>query len=318
MTIYALCESCGGYLDRDSSVCRACGFDNDPDAAEALQETDAVTDRHSTDLELDRLNPWSKIKHEIIEKYAAAYTTILRKQRFLRRFVYIDAFAGAGVAIDAESNELVAAGALRALRVEPRFHEYHFIEQNPDKVAVLKGITEETPNVHVHAGDFRDILPGLLSRCLWKDYARGLCLLDPYGLTVDYALLQEIAAMKTVEMFFNFMLVGANRNVLWNIDPAKISARRATLMTRVWGHNRWADELYEREQGLFGDIHRKVSNERVGEAYRRRLAEAGFAYVPQPIAMKNRVNAPVYLLYFASPNKTGGAIVEAIFNKYRV
>ena len=144
-----------------------------------------------------------------------------------------------------------------------------------------------------------------------------MCLLDPYGLSVDYALLEKIAGMKTIEIFFNFMLVGANRNVLWNIDPAKISPARAAMMTRVWGHDRWRDELYDREPGLFGDMRTKVSNERVIESYRKRLLQAGFKHVPIPIAMKNRVNAPVYYLFFASQNETGASIVEQIFNKYR-
>jgi three-Cys-motif partner protein len=89
------------------------------------------------------------------------------------------------------------------------------------------------------------------------------------------------------------------------------------MMTRVWGHDRWPDELYDRGHDLFGDIRTKVSSERVIEAYRKRLLEAGFKYVPTPIAMKNRVNAPVYYLFFASPNKTGARIVEQIFSKYR-
>src|SRR5262245_61291333 len=236
--IYALCSWCGGYLDRDSSICRACGADNDPTVSEPFDGSGIDVSA----IELDRLNPWSKIKHEIIEKYAAAYTTILRKQPYLTRYVYIDAFAGAGVAVDAESDELIAAGAMRALSVEPTFTEYHFIEQDPDKVTLLKEITKHRREVHVHPGDYRGILPGLLGRCRYEDFARGLCLLDPYGLSVDYTLLQRIASMETIEIFFNFMLVGANRNVLWHIDPVNIAPARAALMTRVWGHDRWSDE----------------------------------------------------------------------------
>src|SRR4029450_1761295 len=95
MTIYALCAWCGEYLDRDGSVCRACGADNDPDAK--LDSFDDETSVDLAELDLDRLHPWSRVKHEIVEKYAAAYTTILGQQKALKRFVYIDAFAGAGV-----------------------------------------------------------------------------------------------------------------------------------------------------------------------------------------------------------------------------
>jgi hypothetical protein len=35
-------------------------------------------------------------------------------------------------------------------------------------------------------------------------------------------------AMRSVEIFFNFMVVGANRNVLWR-DPARVSKKRREL-----------------------------------------------------------------------------------------
>jgi hypothetical protein len=44
----------------------------------------------------DQIGNWSEINLEIIRKYAAAYSTILSKQRGLHH-VYIDAFAGPGV-----------------------------------------------------------------------------------------------------------------------------------------------------------------------------------------------------------------------------
>src|SRR5262249_29303134 len=263
-------------------------------------------------IDLDRLNSWSIVKHDIVSKYLSAYTTILHQQRWVKRYVYIDAFAGAGVAVDAESDQLVAAGALRALDVEPRFSEYHFIEKNPQKVELLQRLARDRNDAVVHLGDYRTVLPNLLERCRYTDYARGLCLLDPYGLSVDFSMLEEIAAMKSVEIFFNFMLVGANRNVLWNVDPQTLSATQKALMTRVWGHERWPDELYEKQYDLLGERHVKVNNERVIKAYTKRLHAAGFQYVPEPIAMRNRMNAPLYYLFFCSQNRTAAKIAAEV------
>jgi three-Cys-motif partner protein len=308
--IYAVCAFCNADLDRDESVCRECGADNDTTVDDSV-----IADL--SDVELDRLNPWSKVKHEIVEKYLGAYTTILRNQGWARRYVYIDAFAGAGVAIDSESEELIAAGALRALEVQPRFSEYHFIDTNRRKLTLLERLAHGRPEVHIHHGDYRAILPGILAeRCRYEDYARGLCILDPYGLSVDYVLLQQIAATNSVEIFFNFMLLGANRNVLWNRDPAELSPKRRALMTRIWGNDQWPEELYEREPSLFGDVAVKVSNERVVEAYRKRLRAAGFKEVPEPIAMKNRTNAPLYYLFFGSQNRTAARIASEVMARY--
>jgi three-Cys-motif partner protein len=212
----------------------------------------------------------------------------------------------------------VAAGALRALQVEPPFSEYHFIEANADKAALLRQIVSREPrNARVYDGDYREVLPGLLERCKYSDRARGLCLLDPYGLSVDYALLQQIAATKSVEIFFNFMLVSANRNVLWRTDPEKITPARAAMMRRAWGNDEWPTAAYRQRATLFGDIAVKAPNAQVIDAYRQRLREAGFAYVPEPIPMRNSTNAPIYYLFFCSPKAIAAGIVEEIFATYR-
>lgn len=69
-------------------------------------------------------------KHEILDKYAHAYMRVLHAQSFVSRVVYVDAFAGAGVAEDRESGELRLGSALVAQRVQPPFDELHFVEAN--------------------------------------------------------------------------------------------------------------------------------------------------------------------------------------------
>ena len=53
-------------------------------------------------------------------------------------------------------------------------------------------------------------------RCQWKDFHRALCLLDPYDLSIPWTLVQDIGRMRSVEIFYNFMIMDANRNALWN------------------------------------------------------------------------------------------------------
>jgi three-Cys-motif partner protein len=62
----------------------------------------------------------------------------------------------------------------------------------------------------------------------------------------------------------------------------------------------------------------KASNEAIAEAFRKRLEDvAGFAYVPKPMAMRNKKGSVVYYLFFASQNRDGARIVEDIFDRYR-
>ena len=75
----------------------------------------------------------------------------------------------------------------------------------------------------------------------------------------------------------------------------------------------------EEARQLFGDIEEKATTKTVAErGFRVRLHDvAGFAFVPQPIPMRNEKGAVIYYLYFASPNNTGAKIVSDIFNDYR-
>ena len=42
------------------------------------------------------VGPWAKDKLVRLAKYLHAYTTIMQKQQWCRRYIYIDAFAGPG------------------------------------------------------------------------------------------------------------------------------------------------------------------------------------------------------------------------------
>jgi three-Cys-motif partner protein len=305
------CLSCGEALDRDSRECRFCADDNAPD----LQTHPDIEIQPF----LDQLGEWSEIKHEIVEKYAHAYTTILSRQSGIRRCVYIDGFAGSGVALDRKTGDLIPGSAYRALHTDPPFDELHFIEGNSDKASELTKWVGHDSRAHVHVGDANAVLlHSVLPRCRYEDRARGLCLLDPYGLTVDWTVLRAIGQMRSVEIFFNFMVVGANRNVLWR-DQTKVGPTRRALLTRVWGDETWLPVAYREEPDLFGTQTRKISgNAALIRAYRERLRlVAGFAYVPDPIPMKNTRNGTVYYLFFASPNQTANRIVTDIFKRYR-
>ena len=314
------CAACWEPLDADATVCRVCGEDNSPDAA--LPDP-AINDEPEPPPPLfyDRLGSWSQIKHDILEDYASAYTTIISKQKARFTKVYIDSFAGAGIAVDRNTGDYVGGSAYRMLRwVKPPFDRYHFIELHDQKVDSLRAEFGRDPRVHIHHGDANEVLlKEILPTCRYNQYVRGLCLLDPYGLTVPWNVILEIAKAKTIEIFFNFMVEGANRNVLWK-DLSRVTPARRQLLTNVIGDESWIDALYRRRQNLFGeeDLTKLPGNERLVQFYRERLIKkAGFRFVPDPIPMRNSRNAAVYYLFFASHNPVANKIVTDILAKYR-
>jgi three-Cys-motif partner protein len=268
---------------------------------------------------VDEIGPWSEVKLEIIGAYAAAYSTVLaaQKSRVPLKHVFIDGFAGAGWHRSRTTGELVEGSPARALNVVPPFVEYFFVDKDPAKVDALRQLAVGRDNVRVLLGDCNAILPAsVFPQIAYKSYRRALCLLDPYGLHLRWEVVAAAARMRTIEILLNFPIMDMNQNALFR-DQGRVEPSQAARMTAYWGDETWRDIAYSGEGDLFGHPE-KLGNEAVVAAFQKRLKDvAGFAFVPEPIAMRNRTNAVVYYLFFATHNRTGARIVEAVFKKHR-
>jgi len=268
----------------------------------------------------DEIGYWSEIKLDIVRKYASAYSTIMSAQTSIRKHIYIDAFAGAGKHLSKRTGEFVPGSPLNALEVAPPFREIHLIDLHGGKVAELQRHVGSRQDVFIYEGDANKLLlDTVLPRCRYEDFNRALCLLDPYALNVDWNVLQTAGQMGSVEIFYNFMIMDANMNVLWR-KPDSVAPAQVTRMDKVWGDHSWRVSAYVEKPTLWGDkVDEKARNEAIAEVFRKRLGNvAGFKYVPRPVPMRNKKGATVYYLFFASPNRTGASIVEDIFNTYRI
>ena len=173
-------------------------------------------------------------------------------------------------------------------------------------------------DVHFYHGDCNLVLlQQVFPNVQFKDYRRGLCLLDPYKLTLNWNVIQEAGTMGSLDVFVNFPIHDINRTVLHR-RPEGVSAANIARMNAYWGDDSWREFAYDESLNLFGDADfEKVSNQRFAEAFRQRLKKvAGFKKVPEPLPMKNRNNSVVYYLFFASHNGTAEEIVTYIFDKF--
>lgn len=267
--------------------------------------------------QFDRIGYWSEIKLDILKEYAAAYSTILAAQKSPALYhVYIDAFAGAGVHLTRTTQDLVPGSPWNALKIRPPFREYHMIDIEHDKVENLKKLFGKRDDLFIYPGDCNQILlEKVFPRVRYKDYRRGLCIFDPYGLHLNWRVISEAGQMKTLDMFLNFPVADMNRNVLRR-DPQNVNASQVARMTAFWGDESWRDIAYQTRGNLFG-FPEKESNKAIAEAFRRRLKKvAGFERVPDPLPMKNSTNAIIYYLFFASQKDIAEHIVLDIFEKY--
>lgn len=267
---------------------------------------------------LDEIGYWSEVKLEIVRKYAAAYSRILAAQDRIKGHIYIDAFAGAGVHISRATGQPILGSPLNALQVHPPFTEYHLVDLDRGRAEQLRTFAGKRANVHVYEGDGnRVLIDRVFPRCRYEDYRRALCLLDPYKLDVDWDVIATAGHMQSIEIFFNFMIMDVNMNVLHR-NPDRVSVAQQERMDAAWGDRSWRSIAYSSSEGLFETMEEKNDNPMIAEAFRQRLEKvAGFKYVPAPMPMRNSKGAVVYYLYFAGPDATGAKIVREVFDSYR-
>jgi len=267
-------------------------------------------------LAFDEIGYWSEIKLDIIRSYAVAYSKILSGRDL--HHVYIDAFAGSGKHLSRTTKAIVSGSPQVALDIKPPFKEYYFIDIDGAKVAELSKIVVDRPEAHVLEGDCNSkLLTEVFPNVMWEDYRRGLCLLDPYGLDLDWEVIKVAGQMRSMEIFLNFPVMDMNRNVLWSnpdgVDPAHI-----IRMNTFWGDESWKEAAYRRTVNLFGEtLEIKERNVTIASAFRDRLREvANFKHVSRPLPMRNSKGAIVYYLFFASQLQLADDIIKYIFNKY--
>ena len=274
-----------------------------------------------TDLpfKFDEIGYWSELKLEILEKYGAAYTKAFAKTPTLKKY-YIDAFSGAGLHVAKKTKALVEGSPARALKIQPPFDGYYFIDLDGDKTDYLRGTCGDRKDIDVHTGDANDYMTAtILPKIQYKNFTRALCLLDPYKLDLDWNVIQQAGQSKAVDMFLNFPVMDMNRNAIWR-NPDKVPKSGQDRMTRFWGDESWKQAAYgESPQGnLFGTEMVKQGNEQIVAAFSERLKKvAGFDFVPEPLPMRNTKNAIVYYLFLASPKAVAQKIITDIFKKYR-
>jgi three-Cys-motif partner protein len=265
----------------------------------------------------DEIGYWSEVKLDIIRDYAKAYSTILAAQPSLYH-VYIDAFAGAGVHVSKTHGAEVAGSPLIAVNTEPPFREYHLIDLDGSKVQHLRTLLGRRPDVRIYEGDCNSVmLDHVLPNVRYEDYRRGLCLLDPYGLHLNWRDIRAVGQSNAIDLFLNFPIMDMNRNVFWR-NPEGVAGTDIARMSAFWGDDSLRNVAYEEERTLFGPEEKKAANETIAEAFRQRLRDvAGFANVPAPMPMRNSTGAVVYYLFFASAKPVAQKIVTAVFNKHR-
>lgn len=270
---------------------------------------------------------WTEEKLELLTKYLKAYLTIFTRNPRARLLhtVYVDAFAGAGyirrrqkdpnqidlfeeLAAD-DAQEFMKGSAVRALELSPGFGEYLFIERDPDRFTELEILKKKHPGkrISVKNVEANEYLREWCGRTDWKR-TRAVIFLDPYGMQVNWSLVEEIAKTRGVDLWYLFPLGAALMRLLQKRQPPPQTW--ADRVTAVLGTDSWRDEFYtsKRRDTLFETKEgeeREADYGAVARFFLRRLQAIFEQVAENPRVLKNSRNCPLYLFCFAAGNPKG-------------
>jgi three-Cys-motif partner protein len=272
---------------------------------------------------------WTEEKLRRVQKYLKAYNVALKKQRFTRE--YIDAFAGTGYRevkqpdsqdglllpelVEEDCQDFLDGSASIALKVEPPFHKFTFIERSPTKYEELCKLKERHPDREIDTlqGDANEHIRALC-RGSW-DYRRAVLFLDPFGMQVTWETLRAIAETRAIDMWLLFPLGVAVSRLLKKDGNIEESLRRS--LDVLFGEPSWFGAFYRTETvtDLFGQERRsvyKVDFQSMERYFIDRLRSIFPGVAENPLQLRNSKNVPLYLLCFAAGNARGAPIAVDI------
>jgi three-Cys-motif partner protein len=269
----------------------------------------------------DEIGKWSEDKLELLGKYLNAYTNIMKGQTWCRNgYHYIDAFAGTGKPKAKDAERFIDGSPVVALRIKHPFKSYIFIEKENWRITKLEKLKAEFSgiNIEIKQGDCNQIIINeVVTAIRYENFNRGIIFLDPFGMDIEWSIVESIAKTKALEIFLNFPVMAINRTVLKN-NPYKLTEEDIERMNRFWGSDQWRIDIYREYPTLFGtkQIEKvRQTGKSLGLLFQKRLKEV-FPEVSSPLVMKNSIGAPLYCLIFAGHKSTGKKIAEDIFRKF--
>lgn len=215
-------------------------------------------------------------KLETVHRYLKAYVTALKFQPF--QLLYVDACAGSGSSIPkwavdqadaaqaglegiekrvADADDLIVGSAIRALSVDPPFHQYLLNDVKKSNVEALRSAVEKdyahvADRVKISRFDANEMLVKICEERDWRK-TRAVVFIDPFGLQIDYATLEMLGRTKAVDLWYLVPVFAMYRQIS---GEGQIHPDGGLRVDAALGTSAWRDVavIQEEAEDLFGAI----------------------------------------------------------------
>lgn len=255
----------------------------------------------------------TETKLRTVEAYLKTFTTALSGKFQL---VYVDAFAGSGASIPKkddrqikliETVDIIDGSTRRALRIEPSFDRFIFIEKLQRNRTSLETLREEFPDqsdkIEILAGDANERLREF-AKNLDRRNARAVVFIDPFGLSLEWSTIAKLGRTERVDLWYLVPAAGMSRQV--KLDGTELESSR--LLDKVLGFEDWRGRLIETSLSIdiFGDpisTTRKIGGAaELSEIVQERLATEFAGGVADTVLPLGRGGRHEFSLVFACAN----------------
>jgi three-Cys-motif partner protein len=268
-----------------------------------LPEDDGLATRDS--------GAWAKDKLFYLQKYINAFETSMQGKPWRRR-IYIDLFAGPGKCAIKEGRGYFLGSSLISLTATHPFTDYYFVDMVNDNINALKArstatkvnqnrikflVGDANKKVFEIAGEIKKIDSEFVAGA-WPSL--NLAFLDPEGFELEWSTVVELATINRMDLIIHYSQQGVKR-----MADRALASNKETAIDKFFGDMEWRKIYRECKDDPTG-IHRPLI-----DYYKSKLKTLGYIEVKddeevwaEPL-MKNRKNAPLYRLLFASKNPLG-------------
>lgn len=254
---------------------------------------------------------WAKDKLFYLEKYINAFETSMHGKPWRNR-IFIDLFSGPGKCEIKGRHEYFLGSSLLSLITTYPFTDYYFVDMESENINALRERSTATRvnqnNINYLIGDANIKVEEIVNKIREIDSkfilgawpSLNLAFLDPEGFELEWNTVANLASINRMDLIIHYSQQGVKR-----MADRALESNKETAIDKFFGDLEWR-EIYRSCKDDPTGIHRPLI-----DYYKSKLNNLGYVEVKdseevwvEPL-MKNRKNAPLYRLLFASKNPLG-------------